>query len=146
MCARNRSGLAMRDMESGKNKTMTAGSRAVSKPIVITTSSEICLLFSCGSAVFDRLETDCYKVNKIQYGKRQRMAHERLWDEAERQTTCLMDWEIPVSPGFRTTATLRTIGRSIVSPRKLSYTAFGSRGVPSIDVPTPVLLAREYFQ
>ena len=75
------------------------------------------------------------------------MARERLWDEAERQTTCLMDWEIPATPALKATATVRMIiPRSFVSPRSSHMRPSAQGASPLYDAPTPVLLARECFQ
>jgi hypothetical protein len=74
------------------------------------------------------------------------MARERLWDEAERQTTCLMDWEIPATPALQATATVRMISRSFVSPRNSHIRPSAQGASPLYDAATPVLLARECSQ
>lgn len=60
--------------------------------LVLTTRSEIYVLFSCGLALIDVFEINFQKpildeddVNQIPWGERQRAARERPWDEAERQ-------------------------------------------------------------
>lgn len=75
------------------------------------------------------------------------MARERLWDEAERQTTCLMDWEIPATPALKATATVRMIiPRSFVSPRSSHMRPSAQGASPLYDAPTLSCLLVSVFR